>query len=76
MLYGVAALIGYDLIWVLMFLSNSWNGIDEYTGGNEDGILKFSMIITVINIFLKLILEFGLWAQSKKIEKKNMETYK
>ena len=76
MLYGVAALIGYDLIWVLMFLSNSWNGIDEYTGGNEDGILKFSMIITVINILLKLILEFGLWAQSKKIEKKNMETYK
>ena len=30
----------------------------------------------VENILLKLILEFGLWAQSKKIEKKNMETYK
>ena len=76
MLYIVVFLIGYDLIWILIYIGDCFGGIDKYTRGNVDGLLKFTMFVTVINELLKGCLGFGIWAQLKKIEKRSMSSLK
>ena len=76
MLYIVLMLIGYDLIWILIYIGDCFGGIDKYTRGNVDGLLKFTMIVTIINELLKGCLSFGIWAQLKKIEKRSMASFK
>ena len=70
LLKGVFGLLIYDLIWMLIYIGSVFSGRDKFTGGNEDGILKFTMFITLLNEIIKGCLSFGIWAQIKRTEQK------
>ena len=70
LLNGVFGLLIYDLVWMVFYIGSAINGRDKYTGGNEDGILKFTMFITILNEIIKGCLSFGIWAQIKRTEQK------
>ena len=67
-IYGLYGLIDYDLILILLNLGNCFNGIDQYTEGNENGILRWSMFITILNEIIKCGNVYSVKAIKNKIE--------
>ena len=74
-LYLVIGLIAYDLLWIIFSWNSCTSGNDKYTGGNEDGIKKFALLLTFINLICKSGLTFSLWAWVKKLENKNKNKF-
>ena len=68
MFYCVIGLLLYDLIWILLNLGTSINGTDQYTGGNENGVMRCSMLLAVGNLILKGLLSINLNQQIKKLK--------
>ena len=66
LLYSVLGLIVYDLIWLFLLGGGCAKGKDYYTGGKENGIGRFALVITILNEVVKVCLAFGLWAQIEK----------
>ena len=64
-------LIGYDLVWILLNFSNCIHGIDQYTEGNENGILRWSMFVTFLNEIIKCGIVYSILGEKNKIEKGN-----
>jgi hypothetical protein len=68
LLYFLYFLIGYDLVWILLNFGNCINGIDQYTQGNENGILRWSMFVTILNEILKCGIVYSILGEKNKIE--------
>jgi len=68
LLYCLYFLIGYDLVWILLNFGNCINGIDQYTQGNENGILRWSMFVTFLNEILKCGIVYSILGEKNKIE--------
>ena len=71
-LYIGIGLLVYDLIWFFMEITNLFSGIDKYTGGSQNGIFRFSLLITFMNILTKTILVLSLLIQRSKLEKSSL----
>ena len=71
MYYDVIILLVYDLIWIILNLTNFWNGTDKDTGGNENGILRCCMILAIGNAILKGFLSINFMKDIKNLEGNN-----
>ena len=67
MFYSVIGLLFYDLVWIILNLGNSIHGTDQYTGGNENGVMRCSMLLAIANLVLKGLLSLNLNNQIRKL---------
>ena len=68
-LYIGIGLLVYDLIWFFMEITNLFSGIDQYTGGSQNGLFRFTLLITFISILTKTVLVLSLLIQRSKLER-------
>ena len=72
--YGVLCLLVYDLIWIILNFSNFFNGTDKNTGGNENGVLRCSMLLAIGNAILKAILSMNFKNDIRNLEGNNKQS--
>ena len=68
-LYIGIGLLVYDMIWFLIEITNLFSGIDQYTGGSQNGLFRFTLLITFISILTKTVLVLSLLIQRSKLER-------
>ena len=57
----------YDLVW-LFLRGGDLAGEDEESGGVEASVKKFSLVMTIISLFFKVVMTFVYWMASLKFE--------
>ena len=68
-LYIGVGLLVYDLIWFFIEITNLFSGVDQYTGGSQNGLFRFTLLITFISILTKTVLVLSLLIQRSKLER-------
>ena len=65
---GVAiGMVVMDVMWLVMNIVSVFKGVDVYKGGNENGILRVSVLLCVCNIVVKAVVIVGGLIQYNKV---------
>jgi len=57
----------YDVLWLILRFGDL-SGEDEEDGGMEASVRKFSLFMTIISLFFKIVMTFVFWMASMRFE--------
>ena len=57
----------YDVLWLILRFGDL-SGDDEEDGGMEATVRKFSLFMTIISLFFKIVMTFVFWMASMRFE--------